>query len=69
VGAASRHATRARARAALDRRGAHVAFVDQRRALETEIDLIVDGTWLGAVRAVEQSVLLSAVTAAYLRPY
>jgi hypothetical protein len=56
-------------RAALDRRGAPVAFVDQRRALETEIDLIVDGTLCGEVRAAQQSVLLSDVTAAYLRPY
>jgi glutathione synthase/RimK-type ligase-like ATP-grasp enzyme len=53
---------------ALHRAGAPVAFLDQRAVLETEIELIVDGTVAGNLRVGEQRIDLSEVTAAYLRP-
>jgi RimK-like ATP-grasp domain len=54
---------------ALCRRGAEVAFVDQRDVLRTEVELRVDGTVQGAVRTPDWVVPLDQVTAAYVRPY
>jgi hypothetical protein len=59
----------AKVRAALGRRGAVVAFIDQRAVLETEIELTVDGTVEGVVRTPGRVIPLGQVTAAYVRPY
>ena len=59
----------AKVRAALGRRGAAVAFIDQRAVLETEIELTVDGTVEGVVRTPGREIPLGQVTAAYVRPY
>lgn len=53
---------------ALHRAGAPVAFLDQRAVLETEIEIIADGAVAGNLRVGEQSIGLSEITAAYLRP-
>jgi glutathione synthase/RimK-type ligase-like ATP-grasp enzyme len=53
---------------ALQRAGAPVAFLDQRAALDTEVELIVDGAVAGSLRVGEQRIGLDEVTAAYLRP-
>lgn len=59
----------AKVRAALARRGAAVAFIDQRAVLETEIELTVDGTVEGVVRTSGRVIPLGQVSAAYVRPY
>ena len=59
----------AKVRAALGRREAAVAFIDQRAVLETEIELTVDGTVEGVVRTPGREIPLGQVTAAYVRPY
>ena len=59
----------AKVRAALGRREAAVAFIDQRAVLETEIELTVDGTVEGVVRTPDRVIPLDQVTAAYVRPY
>ena len=59
----------AKVRAALGRRRAAVAFIDQRAVLETEIELTVDGTVEGVVRTPGREIPLGQVTAAYVRPY
>jgi hypothetical protein len=59
----------AKVRAALGRRGAAVALIDQRAVLQTEIELTVDGTVQGVVRTPGQVIALGQVTAAYVRPY
>jgi RimK-like ATP-grasp domain len=59
----------AKVRAALGRRGAAVAFIDQRAVLETEIELTVGGTVQGVVRTPGRVISLDQVTAAYVRPY
>jgi glutathione synthase/RimK-type ligase-like ATP-grasp enzyme len=56
-------------RDALDRLGAPVAFLDQRRALETEVELAVGGTVGGRLRVGDEELDLAAVTAVYLRPH
>jgi glutathione synthase/RimK-type ligase-like ATP-grasp enzyme len=53
---------------ALQGAGAPVAFLDQRAVLDTEIELVVDGTVAGHLRVGDQRISLGDVTAAYLRP-
>jgi glutathione synthase/RimK-type ligase-like ATP-grasp enzyme len=53
---------------ALHGAGAPVAFLDQRAVLDTEIELVVDGTVAGHLRVGDQRISLGDVTAAYLRP-
>ncbi len=59
----------ARVHAALCRREASVAFVDQRDVLDTEVELQVDATVRGVLRKPGLVVSLDQVTAAYVRPY
>jgi len=59
----------AKVRAALGRRGATVAFIDQRAVLETEIELTVDGAVEGVVRTPGRVIPFGQVTSAYVRPY
>jgi hypothetical protein len=56
-------------RSALARRGAEVAFIDQHDVLQTEVDLVLDGSGQGAVTVLGRSVRLCEVTAAYIRPH
>jgi len=46
-----------------------VAFLDQRRALETEVELRIGATVEGRLRVGDDEVDLAEVGAAYLRPY
>jgi hypothetical protein len=46
-----------------------VAFLDQQRVLDTEIELCVNSRVAGILRDGHQTIDLNAVTAAYLRPY
>jgi hypothetical protein len=46
-----------------------VEFVDQRRVLETEVELSVGETVEGCIRIGNDSIDLAEVSAAYLRPY
>ena len=59
----------AKVRAALGRRGAAVAFIDQRAVLETEVELTVDGAVEGVVRTPGRVIPFGQVTSAYVRPY
>src|SRR5262245_47631497 len=54
---------------ALVRRGRLVAFLDQRDVLVTAVDFVVGSAPSGRLRVQEDDLDLSAVTAAYLRPY
>lgn len=56
-------------RHALRRRGAAVAFLDQRRVLETEVELTVGATVGGRLRVGCEEIDLAEVTAAYVRPH
>lgn len=53
---------------AVNRLGAPVTFLDQHAILETEIDLCVGAEVMGVLRAGNQRIDLTAVSAAYLRP-
>lgn len=55
--------------AALKRLGAPFLFLDQRAALETEIELCVDGDVCGELRYEGRSLDLAQVAAVYARPY
>ncbi len=56
-------------RRALDELGAEVAFLDQRRALETEVELVVGAAIDARLRVGGQQLDLARVGAFYLRPY
>ena len=56
-------------RAALERRNEPVYFLNQHDVLDTEIDMSVGGIVEGVLRSGTGEVELSAITAAYLRPY
>lgn len=53
----------------LEEQGAPVFFLDQRRALETHVELSVDARAEGRLCVGERTLELGAVTAAYLRPH
>ncbi|MGH8432195.1 MAG: hypothetical protein ACREUF_17515, partial [Solimonas sp.] len=54
-------------RTALERRGAELIFLDQRRAAETEIDLYVGADVAGEIRLGEQRCDLAKVAGIYVR--
>ena len=56
-------------RAALERRGARVTFIDQRRAHETEVELRSDGRVTGTITCGGAETDLDGVRSMYLRPY
>ncbi|MGE5141396.1 MAG: ATP-grasp domain-containing protein [Rudaea sp.] len=65
----SREGPTAAVRVALDEASAPVYFLDQRRVLETGVELSVDQEIDACIRLGEERLDLSTVTAAYLRPY
>jgi hypothetical protein len=56
-------------RDALESLGARVVFLDQREALQTEIELTVDGCVSGVLRLPSGEVPLGEIRAVYVRPY
>ena len=54
---------------ALQTLGAPVAFYDQRRVLQTDIDLTVDGSVSGVLSVEGEQLPLARITAAYIRPF
>lgn len=56
-------------KAELERRGAEMFFLDQRRVLETELELVVGDTVEGFVQLGSRRVDLAQVSAVYLRPH
>lgn len=67
-GHASDEALRA-VHAALAGRGADVAFYDQRRVLETDVELAVGAEVSGTLRVSDDTLDLGTVMAAYIRPF
>jgi hypothetical protein len=51
------------------KRGAEIAFYDQREVLDTAVDLVVDREVSGTLRVRGETINLSEVTAAYIRPF
>ncbi len=56
-------------RQVLEEEGAPVFFLDQRRALETQVELRVGARVEGLLSVGERTLELAAITAAYLRPH
>ena len=48
---------------------ANVAFYDQRRVLETEFHLLVDGDISGTLRVGDEEISLASISAGYIRPF
>ena len=48
---------------------ASIAFYDQRRILDTEVQLMVDDEVTGVLRVEEEQIDLDSVSAAYIRPF
>ena len=53
----------------LEKLGVRVAFYDQRRVLDTEVDFFVDDTVRGVLRVEDEEIRLEQITAAYIRPF
>ena len=53
----------------LEKLGARIAFYDQRRVLDTEVDFFVDDTVRGVLRVEDEEIRLEQITAAYIRPF
>jgi len=55
--------------ASLEKLGARIAFYDQRRVLNTEVDFFVDNAVRGVLRVDDEEIHLEEVSAAYIRPF
>lgn len=53
----------------LQKLGARIAFYDQRRVLETEIDFFADDSVRGVLRVDDEEIRLEQISAAYIRPF
>jgi ribosomal protein S6-L-glutamate ligase RimK-like protein len=53
----------------LQKLGARIAFYDQRRVLNTEVDFFVDDKIRGVLRVDEEELRLEQIRAAYIRPF
>ena len=53
----------------LEKLDARIAFYDQRRVLETEVDFFADETIRGVLRVEDEEIRLEQITAAYIRPF
>ena len=53
----------------LQKLGARIAFYDQRRVLNTEVDFFVDVNIRGVLRVDDEEIRLEQVSAAYIRPF
>jgi len=53
----------------LEKLGMRIAFYDQRRVLNTQVDFFVDEKIRGALRVDEEEIRLEQVSAAYIRPF
>jgi len=59
----------AEVRGQLELLGVPTTFVDQRRLLETEVEIVIGETVAGCIRMGGESINLAEVSAAYVRPY
>jgi glutathione synthase/RimK-type ligase-like ATP-grasp enzyme len=53
----------------LQKLGARIAFYDQRRVLDTEVDFFVNDKVRGVLRVDDEEIRLEQITAAYIRPF
>lgn len=53
----------------LQKLGAHIAFYDQRRVLQTEVDFFTDNSIRGVLRVDDEEIRLEEISAAYIRPF
>jgi RimK-like ATP-grasp domain len=53
----------------LEKLDARIAFYDQRRVLDTEVDFFADDSVRGVLRVDDEEIRLEQITAAYIRPF
>ncbi len=53
----------------LEKLGVRIAFYDQRRVLDTEVDFFADDTVRGVLRVDDEEIPLEQIGAAYIRPF